>query len=181
MNNMSQQAFMQNNQIMAAFNPSVNGVGTPPTNGNHGSAGGAAGSPRMGPPNHSQPMPNGVSTHVATIEAQIRARNPTATPEQIHRMVQESLSKTIQHQQQQRQQLSQSAMHAAAGGGTPTPMPAGIQNSPQQYAQLLRLQQQAQAQQSQQSRNPSAGPPPGSRDGSESKVPSSQDFAKHVQ
>jgi chromatin modification-related protein VID21 len=60
---------------------------------------------------------------------------------------------------QQRQQISQSAMHAAAGGGGNfSAIPNGMQNSPQQYAQMLRAQQERQAASaSQQTRSASAG------------------------
>jgi chromatin modification-related protein VID21 len=152
MNGINQQAFLQNNQaMMAAFNAgSINGNGTPPANGlNIPSV--PAGSPRMGHPGQPQ-QPNGSVSQISKLESQFRAQFPTASPEQVKKMVQDTLSQNLAVQRQ-------SAMHAAAGSGTSlTGMLGGIQNSPQQYAQMLRAQQERQAAAtSQQPRSSSAG------------------------
>ena len=149
MNGMNQQAFMQNNQaMMAAFNAgNMNGVSTPPAN---GLTVPAAGSPRMAHPGQTQ-QPNGSVTQVTKLEAQYRAQLPAASPEQISKLVREALNQNLA--------ARQSAMHAAAGNGTPLAgMPTGMQNSPQQYAQMLRAQQERQATNAnQQPRSASAG------------------------
>lgn len=153
MNGMNQQAFMQNNQAMlAAFNAgSMNGVGTPPANGLNVPSAGPAGSPRMGHPGQPQ-QPNGSVSQITKLESQFRAQFPTASPDQINKLVRDALSQNLAAQRQ-------SAMHAAAGSGTSLAgMPGGIQNSPQQYAQMLRAQQERQAAAaSQQPRSTSAG------------------------
>jgi chromatin modification-related protein VID21 len=153
MNGMNQQAFMQNNQAMlAAFNAgSMNGGGTPPANGLNVPSAGPAGSPRMGHPGQPQ-QPNGSVSQITKLESQFRAQFPTASPDQINRFVRDALNQNLAAQRQ-------SAMHAAAGSGTPLAgMPGVIQNSPQQYAQMLRAQQERQqAAASQQPRSTSAG------------------------
>jgi chromatin modification-related protein VID21 len=153
MSNMNNQSFMQNSQaLMAAFSAgNMNGVGTPPSNGLNVPSTGPAGSPRMGHPGQPQ-QPNGSVSHINKLESQIRAQFPTASPEQIKKLVQETVSQSLAAQRQ-------SAMHAAAGSGTAlTGMPGGHQNSPQQYAQMLRAQQERQAAAaSQQPRSTSSG------------------------
>jgi len=150
MNALNQQAFMQNNQaMMAAFNAgTINGVSTPPPNGLNVPSGGSAGSPRMGHLNQPQ-QANGSVSQITQLEAKFRAQLPAASPETINKIVKEALT-TAQRQ---------SAMHAAAGNGATLPgMPGGMQNSPQQYAQMLRAQQERQAAStSQQTRSASAG------------------------
>jgi chromatin modification-related protein VID21 len=150
MSGMNQQAFMQNNQaMMAAFNSgNMNGVSTPPPNGLNVPG---AGSPRMAHPGQSQQL-NGSVSQITKLEASCRAQYPTASPEQINKLVRDALSQNLAVQRQ-------SAMHAAAGNGTPLAgMPAGMQNSPQQYAQMLRAQQERQAANvNQQQRSASAG------------------------
>lgn len=136
MSGMNQQAFMQNNQaIMAAFNSgNMNGVSTPPNGLNVP----GAGSPRMAHPGQSQ-QPNGSVSQISKLEASCRAQYPTASPEHINKFVRDALSQNLAVQRQ-------SAMHAAAGSGTPLAgIPAGMQSSPQQYAQMLRAQQERQA------------------------------------
>jgi chromatin modification-related protein VID21 len=151
MSGMNQQAFMQNNQAMlAAFNAgNMNGIGTPPANGLNVPSAGPAGSPRMGHPGQPQ-QPNGSVSQITKLESQFRAQFPTASPDQINKFVRDALSTAAQRQ---------SAMHAAAGSGTALAgMPGGIQNSPQQYAQMLRAQQERQAAAaSQQTRSTSTG------------------------
>ncbi len=157
LNGMNQQALMQNSMnIMAAFNAgNTNGVSTPPPNGLTVPPNGTSGSPRMGHMNQQNQYPNGSISQVPKLEAQIRASYPNATPEQIRKMVGDSINQSVA---QQRQQISQSAMHAAAGGANAMPgLPTGMQNSPQQYAQMLRAQQERQAAAAQQSRSASAG------------------------
>jgi chromatin modification-related protein VID21 len=153
MNGMNQQAFMQNNQaMMAAFNAGgMNGVSTPPANALNVPSVGPAGSPRMGHPSHAQ-QSNGSVSQITKLESQYRAQFPTASPEQINKLVRDALNQNLVAQRQ-------SAMHAAAGNGAALPsMPGGIQNSPQQYAQMLRAQQERQAAAaSQQTRSTSAG------------------------
>ena len=137
---MNQQAFMQNNQTMlAAFNAGdMNGVGTPPANGLNIPSAGPAGSPRMGHPGQPQ-QPNGSVSQITKLESQFRFQFPTASPDQISKLVRDALSQDLAAQRQ-------SAMHAAAGSGTALAgMPDGIQNSPQQYVQMLRAQQERQA------------------------------------
>ncbi|OBT98375.1 chromatin modification- protein VID21 [Pseudogymnoascus verrucosus] len=91
-------------------------AGSPPN-----SAAGVAGlqgSPRLNP-------------QYAQLEASYRAKFPTATPEQVRKMVADALGNAQR----------QAAMHAAAGGGV-----QGMQgSSPVQYAQMLRAQQERQA------------------------------------
>lgn len=151
MNNINQQAFMQNSQaMMAAFNiGNGTNVSTPPANSFNAPAVGSAGSPRMTHPNQSQ-HPNGSISQASKLEAQCRARVPTATPDQINKMVRDTLNQNL---------ARQSAMNAAAGSGTSLPsMPSGMQPSPQQYAQMLRAQQEKQsAPLAQQNRSSSAG------------------------
>jgi chromatin modification-related protein VID21 len=151
MNGINQQAFMQNGQaMMAAFSiGNGNGVSTPPANGFNVNAVGSAGSPRIAHPGQSQ-HPNGSISQVSKLEAQCRARAPTATPDQINKMVRDTLNQNL---------ARQSAMHAAAGGGTSLPgMPSGMQASPQQYAQMLRAHQEKQSGSiAQQNRSSSAG------------------------
>ena len=150
MSGMNQQAFMQNNQaMMAAFNSgNINGVSTPPPNGLNVPG---AGSPRVAHPGQSQ-QPNGSISQITKLEASCRAQYPNASQEQINKLVRDALSKNLTAQRQ-------SAMHAAAGGVAPLAgMPAGIQNGPQQYAQMLRAQQERQAANvNQQQRSASAG------------------------
>lgn len=153
MNGINQQAFMQNNQaMMAAFNAAnINGVSTPPANGLNVPSAGPAGSPRMGHPSQPQ-QPNGSVSQVPKLESQFRAQFPSASPDQINKFVRDALSQNLVAQRQ-------SAMHAAAGSGAAlSGIPGGIQNSPQQYAQMLRAQQERQAAAaSQQPRSTSAG------------------------
>lgn len=139
LNGMTAQSFTQGNQgMMAAFNAgNMNGVSTPPANGLNAPL---AASPRMAHPNQTQ-QANGVS-QIQKLENSIRTQHPNATPEQINKLVRDTLMNHNLLQQQQRQ----SAMHAAAGSGSPLPgIPPGMQNSPQQYAQMLRAHQQQQA------------------------------------
>lgn len=98
---------------------------------------------------------SGGLSHIAKLEAQARAQFPNASPEHLRKLVSDNLQAMAS-----RQQVSAAAMHAAAGGahspspahgpgGHPGPSLAGLQpgmqNSPQQYAQMLRAQQQQQA------------------------------------
>jgi chromatin modification-related protein VID21 len=144
------QAFMQNNAAMiAAFNAgNMNGVPTPSPNGLNAPT---AASPRIPHPNQ-PPQPNGSVSQINQLEAQYRAKFPAASPEQINKFVRDALNQNIAQQRQ-------SAMHAAAGNGTSLAnMPPGMQNSPQQYAQMLRAQQEKQAASvNQQPRSASAG------------------------
>jgi chromatin modification-related protein VID21 len=141
---------MQN--MMPPFNPNGNGVGTPPVNSLAQSPGaGQAGSPRLG--QHAMNMPGNVS-QVKLLEQQIMQKYPHATSEQVMRLIQENLSKSV-HAQQQRQGIAQSAMNAAAGGSAGNSMAAAnamtamngmgaSQGTPQLYAQRLRQQQENQ-------------------------------------
>ncbi|KAI9742665.1 MAG: chromatin modification- protein VID21 [Claussenomyces sp. TS43310] len=158
MNAMSQQNFMQNNQaMMASFGAgNANGLSTPPANGMQAPNNGPAGSPRIGHPHQPQQMHSNGSTilEVNQLEAQYHSQFPNAPPEQIRKMV----SDTLKQRHAQRQQISQSAMHAAAGNGGALPgLPGGMQHSPQQYAQMLRAQQERQAQAAQPNRSASVG------------------------
>jgi chromatin modification-related protein VID21 len=137
--------FNQMTGNMMPFNPTPNGVGSP---GQSHLQHGQAGSPRMG---HPQSLSNGLVPHAIQLETIFRQKYPNSTPEQITRMVSESLSKSAASNQ--RQGLAQSAMNAAAGGnmngignmnGGPPRMPTGVENTPQMYAQMLRQQQQDQ-------------------------------------
>ncbi|RFU26753.1 hypothetical protein B7463_g9586, partial [Scytalidium lignicola] len=149
-----QPGFVQN--MMPPYNPNMpNGVASPSQNGMNVSTPGASASPRVG---HSvqqqgQALSNGMIPHVSNLEAQIRQRYPNATAEQVQRMIQESLQRTLN---QQRAALSQSAMNAAAGGTpnqaharvqAPARVPAGMEHNPQLYAQMLSAQQEKQQQQ----------------------------------
>ncbi|KAH8804610.1 hypothetical protein F5884DRAFT_707336 [Xylogone sp. PMI_703] len=149
-----QPGFVQN--MMPPYNPNMpNGVASPSQNGMNVSTPGASASPRVSQSVQQQgpAIPNSMMPHVANLEAQIRQRYPTATAEQVQRMAQDALQRTLH---QQRTALSQSAMNAAAGG-TPNPaharvqppvrVPAGMESSPQLYAQMLSAQQEKQQQQ----------------------------------
>lgn len=142
MNGMPQPGFPMQNNMMPPFNPNANGVSTPP--GHALSPPGQAGSPRMSQ-HPLNPQPNAMSMQL--MEQQIKLKFPTATPEQIMRIIQDNVSKAVH--QQQRQGLgpgiAQSAMNAAAGGNPMgmNGMGAG-QGTPQLYAQMLRQQQEAQ-------------------------------------
>lgn len=157
MTGMNQQNYIQSNQaLMAGFSPSnPNGVSTPPANGLQVPNNGSSGSPRMNNQNNQQLHSNtNTVMDVNQLEAQYHTQYPNAPPEQIRKMV----SETLKQRQVQRQQISQSAMHAAAGNGGPLPgLPGGMQHSPQQYAQMLRAQQERQAQATQQNRSASVG------------------------
>jgi chromatin modification-related protein VID21 len=80
------------------------------------------------------------------MEQQIRAKIPNATPEQIMRIIQEQVSKSVHQQQRQGlgQGIAQSAMNAAAGGNPMGMNGMAGQGTPQLYAQMLRQQQEAQ-------------------------------------
>lgn len=168
MSNANQQSsLLQNQALMAAFNSNNSNGSTPPANNNYVLANsGSSGSPRMNLPqvngqNQNQNHPNGSNhsgglSHVVKLEAQARAQFPNASPDHIRKLVTDNLQAMAS-----RQQVSQAAMHAAAGGAHPAPSPShvpvghpgpslvglqpGMQNSPQQYAQMLRAQQQQQA------------------------------------
>lgn len=159
MNGMSQQAYMQNQAMMAGFN--MNGVSTPPANGFNVQNPGQAGSPRMAQPNQPQQMLNSSgASPVAQLEKQFRAAHPQASPEQITKMVRDHLQQSMHRQQ---------AMQAAAGNGTPLQgippqaMPGGVQN-PQQYARMLTDQMRRQQAEQQQNRSASAGSASGNTD-----------------
>ncbi|KAL3418186.1 chromatin modification-like protein vid21 [Phlyctema vagabunda] len=147
------QPYLPNPNMMPPFNP--NGVSTPPTH--NLNTPGSAGSPRLGQPS-SQQLSNAANAHIASLEAQIRAKFPSATPEQLNHMIREQLNKmkaTASATPLNQAQLQQAAMNAAAGGnmnsanrnGVHTGVPSGVENSPQLYAQMLRAQQQQQQQQ----------------------------------
>jgi chromatin modification-related protein VID21 len=149
MNGLPQPGFAMPPNMMPPYNANTNGVGTPPPNGMIPSPGqGQAGSPRMG----QQPR---ISNHIqaAHLEQQIKEKYPNATPDQVMRMLSDTLAKSV-HQRG----LTQSAMNAAAGGNGLNGgqghqrMPSGVESSPQLYAQMLRQQQENQqkAQQAQQ-------------------------------
>ncbi|TAQ87857.1 hypothetical protein B7494_g3831 [Chlorociboria aeruginascens] len=140
---MMQPGFLPNNMIPNY--PNTNGSSTPPSN-NLSTPSGQSGSPRMNQP--PQQLSSGMIPHVTTLEAQIRARNPNASPEEIRRQLTDQLGKTVQSRQATNG-LAQSAMNAAAGGGiaaspTQARVPSGMENNPQLYAQMLRQQQHAQ-------------------------------------
>jgi chromatin modification-related protein VID21 len=161
MNGISAPGFPQMQNGMMPF-PAGNNASSP---GNNPSTQGQAGSPRMG---HPQQLTGGMMTQAARLEESIRQKYPTATPDQVMRMISETLAKSVH----QRQGLVQSAMNAAAGGninGMPNAMangmpngmgmngmggnarmPGGVEGSPQLYAQMLRQQQEKQAHQAQQ-------------------------------
>jgi len=138
MNGMSPQGFPQMQPNMMPF---------PNTNGNVSSPGagpspvGQAGSPRM---NNPQQL---MVPQVNRLEQQIREKYPTATNDQVMRLLSDHLARSVN----QRQGLAQSAMNAAAGASgmngmaNGVRMPAGAENSPQLYAQMLRQQQENQA------------------------------------
>ena len=153
MNGLPQPGFAMPPGMMPPYNSNTNGVGTPPPNGMMPSPGqGQAGSPRMG----QQPR---INNHIqaAHLEQQIKEKYPNATPDQVMRMISDTLAKSVH----QRQGLAQSAMNAAAGGNGMNGgqghqrMPSGVESSPQLYAQMLRQQQENQqkAQQAQQLAN----------------------------
>lgn len=77
-----------------------------------GTANGAAknGAPR--PTMGGQPLSNGMVPTINSIQNQIRASNPNATPEQINKLATERLN---MYQQQQQARMSQVAFNAAAG------------------------------------------------------------------
>lgn len=155
-------------QAMHNFTNSPSNPQPPPNAQQH--LAGAAGSPRP-------------AAQMAQIEANYRAKYPTATPDQIRKLV----SDAVMLQERQRQQMQQTAIQHAAGnasnlgnmstpthtaahtanvsmtpnhtgmaahpqmnGQMPAPSPmqglgTGMQNSPVQYAQMLRAQQERQA------------------------------------
>jgi chromatin modification-related protein VID21 len=149
MNGMSPPNFPQMpNGNMMPF-PNTNGVGSP--GGASNQSQGQAGSPRLAHPNPMIP-------HAQRMEEQFRQKYPTASTDQIMRLVTEQLTKTMH----QRQGIVQSAMNAAAGGNVGMVngmamnggmngmnvnngrMASGVESSPQMYAQMLRQQQENQ-------------------------------------
>ncbi|KAH8650885.1 hypothetical protein BGZ60DRAFT_421049 [Tricladium varicosporioides] len=136
-------------QNMMAFNANAS-MPTPPVNGMMSSPNqghGQAGSPRMG--QHAQPQDGAPPqmNHIQRMEAHFKKQYPNASPEHITKMIRDTLQANVQ-----RAGLAQSAMNAAAGAGsgmsgmngTGQRMPAGVENSPQMYAQMLRQQQESQ-------------------------------------
>ena len=152
MNGLPAPGFPMQNGMMQPF-PNTNGVSSP--NGHIPSPGqGQAGSPRMGQQN----MQPNVST-VQILEHQIKTQFPNATQEQVMRLIQERLQKTVHQQQARQNNIAQSAMNAAAGGGgamNVNGMGAAGQGTPQLYAQMLRQQQENQQKAQQQAQQQAA-------------------------
>jgi chromatin modification-related protein VID21 len=153
-NGVNQKSFTNNAQaMMAGFNTANGpGIATPPAPGLNMPAG-QSGSPR---PNvaMSSHGPQTLVSQLQVIESQIRQTHPNTPQDVVRQMAMQLLHN--------RNNLTQSAMNAAAGGQGQT----AIANSPHQYAQLLRTQQQAQQaaataqaqqQQAQHQRHSSAG------------------------
>jgi chromatin modification-related protein VID21 len=133
------------NGTMLPFNTNANGVSSPGA-----LPQGQAGSPRV---SGLQQLGSGMMPQAIRLEESIRQKYPNATNEQVMRMISDTLAKSAAHQ---RQGLAQSAMNAAAGGnmngivnGQMGNMNVGQGQSPQGYAQMLRLQQEAQQKQAQ--------------------------------
>jgi len=142
---------MSNGNMFSINTSNTNGVSSPRPTNSHGQSG----SPRMG---QAQQLSGGPTPPlVARLEESLRQKYPEATPEQVSRMLSETLSKNVyQKQTGLSAQNAQSAMNAAAGNnangmvnGQGMSMNAGPNQSPQHYAQLLRQQQQDQQQKAQ--------------------------------
>ncbi|KAL9007112.1 MAG: hypothetical protein Q9188_000147 [Gyalolechia gomerana] len=144
--------------------PSANGAPTP---------NGSSSSPRVTNPSQPQALSSGVMPTINQISNQLRARNPNATPEQISQMATDRLKQYhVTHSH------AHAAMQAAAGNsanatavnghaignlqGPPQQQPAAAMmnanplTATQQYAQMIRNQQQNQQQHQQ---NRSSGTP----------------------
>jgi chromatin modification-related protein VID21 len=156
-NGINQQNYMANAQaLMSAQFGGINGAGL---------AGSPAGGIGVASGSSSSPRPNALhldtkiyptyAAQIVDLQNAYLAKQPNLTPNQAQHLAHEHMARLIvqkrQQQQQQQQELSQSAMNAAAGGATPQGLSNGLpngmaaSNSPHQYAQMLRAQQQLQA------------------------------------